>query len=204
MKDIPQLVSRRIEEHINTAHLLMGLADEIAEAGRLWIETLKSGGKIILFGNGGSFADAQHIAAELVGRFKTDRRPLPALALGTNLSSLTSIGNDYDFETIFIREVEAYGKPGDLAVPISTSGKSPNVNVAAKRAGEFGLTTLALIGRDGGDLKTISEYSIIVPSSETPRIQECHILIGHILCEIVDSEITGQDPSADKGNDETG
>jgi len=147
------------------------------------------GNKVLLFGNGGSAADAQHIAAEFVGRFAFDRPALPALALSVNSSSVTAIGNDYGFDYIFARQIEALGRPGDSVIGISTSGNSLNVLRAMSVARQMGLHTIALTGCDGGKLKAEAEYCIGVPSNETPRIQECHIMIGHIMAELVEQAI---------------
>ena len=154
-----------------------------------FVRTIREGGKIILFGNGGSAADAQHIAAELVGRFKSERKGLPAIALTTNTSILTSIGNDYKFCNLFSRQLEALGKKGDLVVGISTSGKAENVIEGLKKAKELGLKTVSLTGEKGGNLRKFSDICLQVPSKETPRIQEAHILIGHIICELVEKEL---------------
>jgi len=145
--------------------------------------------KAFLLGNGGSAADAQHIAAEFVGRFAFDRPALPALALSVNTSSLTAIGNDYGFDLVFARQLEALGRPGDAAIGISTSGNSLNVLHAMSLARRMKLRTIALTGCDGGKLKDEVEYCICIPSNETPRIQECHILIGHIMAELVEQTI---------------
>jgi D-sedoheptulose 7-phosphate isomerase len=163
------------------------LAEPIAQAGDLCIQTLRAGGKLIFFGNGGSAADAQHLAAEFVGRYVKERRPLAAIALTTDTSALTAIGNDYGFDHVFARQVQALGRRGDVAVAISTSGRSANVIRAARAARENGLVTIALTGGDGGGLAPIVEVAIVVPSTTTARIQECHIAIGHVLCEYVDS-----------------
>lgn len=162
------------------------LADQIAKVAELIINSYQKGGKLILFGNGGSAADAQHIAGELVGRFKMERHPLPAIALHTDTSALTAIGNDYGFENVFARQLEAWGKPNDVALGISTSGNSKNVVNAIKRGNELGLKTIGLSGGNGGNLAKIAQHYIIVPSYETPRIQEAHITIGHIICDIVE------------------
>ncbi len=158
----------------------------IEQAGKLIVETLKKGGKILLCGNGGSAADAQHIAAELTGRYKTERRGLPALALTTDTSALTAIGNDYGFDRIFQRQVEALATERDLLLGISTSGNSPNVLKALERANDLGCVTLGLSGRGGGGMNECCDLNLVVPSDDTPRIQEMHILIGHILCAMVD------------------
>jgi D-sedoheptulose 7-phosphate isomerase len=165
--------------------------DDIISLTEIVMQTLKSGGKILLFGNGGSAADAQHIAAEFVNRLKKDRFPLPALALTTDTSVLTSISNDYGYELVFVKQIEALGRPGDVAWGISTSGRSPNVNLALKKAKELGLKTIALTGGKGGEMAKIADLSVIVPSSDTPRIQEVHITIGHIVCELVEEELFG-------------
>ncbi len=149
------------------------------------------GRKIILFGNGGSAADAQHLAAEFVGRYRRDRRPLPALALTVNGSSLTAIGNDYEFDRVFARQVEALGVSGDVAVGISTSGKSANVIAALKVARYGGLATIALTGRRGTSMVDLADYCLCIPSEDTPVIQEAHMTIGHILCELVEDALFG-------------
>lgn len=162
------------------------LKPAIEAAGRLLADTLKSGHKVLLFGNGGSAGDAQHIAAELTGRYKTERRGLPAIALTTDTSALTAIGNDYGFDRIFERQVEALGREGDLLIGISTSGNSPNVIKALAYGRSNGMKTLGLSGRDGGAMKQHCDLNIIIPSNDTARIQEMHIFIGHILCGVVD------------------
>lgn len=166
-------------------HLLSQIADVIKE----FVSALSHGHKIILFGNGGSAADAQHIAAEFLGRFQIERSPLPALALTTNTSALTAIGNDYSFENVFSRQVEALGTEGDVAVGISTSGKSSNVLKGLAAAKAKGLVTVALTGRDGSQLQQVSRYCLCIPADTTPRIQEGHILIGHIVSQITEMEL---------------
>ncbi|WPM32859.1 D-sedoheptulose 7-phosphate isomerase [Hydrogenobacter sp. T-2] len=161
-------------------------AERIVEVGQIIARALKDGNKVLLFGNGGSAADAQHIAGEIVGRFKRERRALPAIALTTDTSILTAVGNDYGFERVFERQVEALCMPGDIAVGISTSGNSPNVVRGLMKAHDLGATTIAFTGRDGGKLVDIAHYSFVVPSYDTARIQECHITLGHVLCEIID------------------
>ncbi len=160
--------------------------EKIYEVGTIMATAIKDGNKILLFGNGGSAADAQHIAAEIVGRFKKERRGLPAIALTTDTSILTAVGNDYGFDTVFERQVEALCLPGDVAVGITTSGNSENVLRGLKKAHELGATTVAFTGRNGGKVVDVAHYSFVVPSYETPRIQECHITLGHVLCEIID------------------
>ena len=149
-------------------------------------EVFKKGGKLLIFGNGGSAADAQHLAGELINRFKKERKPLPAIALTTDTSVITAISNDYDFSLIFVKQIEALGKKGDVALGISTSGKSPNVLKALHVAKEKGLYTVGLSGGDGGKMKDVCDLLILVPSKETPRIQEGHLLFLHILCELIE------------------
>ncbi|MEJ7554315.1 MAG: D-sedoheptulose 7-phosphate isomerase [Aquificaceae bacterium] len=161
-------------------------AERIVEVGQIIARALKDGNKVLLFGNGGSAADAQHIAGEIVGRFKRERRALPAIALTTDTSILTAVGNDYGFESVFERQIEALCMPGDIAIGISTSGNSPNVIRGLMKAHDLGATTIAFTGRDGGKLVDIAHYSFVVPSYDTARIQECHITLGHVLCEIID------------------
>ena len=161
----------------------------VAKVCEILVTALKQGNKALLFGNGGSAADAQHIAAELVGRFAFDRPALPALALSVNTSCVTSIGNDYGFDQVFSRQIEALARPGDVAIGISTSGNSANVLRAMSAARKIGLHTVALTGRTGGNLRNTVDHCICVPSNEKPRIQECHILIGHIISELVEREM---------------
>jgi D-sedoheptulose 7-phosphate isomerase len=152
-------------------------------------DALAGGGKVWLFGNGGSAADAQHIAAELVGRFKRERRALPAESLTVNTSILTAIANDYGFDAVFARQLEAGARPGDVAIGITTSGKSRNVLEGLRTARGLGARTAVLAGADAGDLRDVVDDCIAVPSTETPRVQECHILIGHVLCELVEERL---------------
>jgi D-sedoheptulose 7-phosphate isomerase len=156
---------------------------------KLIADALENGSKLLLFGNGGSAAEAQHIAAEFVNRFLMNRPPLPAIALNTDSSILTSIGNDYSFSEVFAKQIVALGKEGDIAIGISTSGNSANVIRAIEVAKEVGIETIALTGNDGGDLAKVADYSLIVPSSNTPCIQEVHMAVGHILCEMVEAQI---------------
>ena len=153
-------------------------------------DTLARGRKIIFCGNGGSAADCQHLAAEFTGRFVRERRPLAAIALTTDTSALTCIGNDYGFDFVFSRQLSAIGNPGDTLIVISTSGNSQNIITCAETAREMGIGTLGLLGRDGGKLKDICEHAIVVPSDVTARIQEAHIFIGHIFCELIDEIYT--------------
>ena len=153
------------------------------------IELYKLGKKTLLAGNGGSAADAQHIAAELVGRYGFDRASIPSLALTTDTSNLTAIGNDYGYDKVFSRQLEGMGQEGDLFIGISTSGNSTNIVNAFKSAKKKNIFTVALVGKDGGEMANLADISLIVPSSATPRIQESHILIGHILCDIIEKEL---------------
>jgi len=150
---------------------------------------LKGGSKILLFGNGGSAADAQHIAAEFVNRFIIERPPLPAIALTTDTSIITSIANDYDFSEIFAKQIRAIGQPGDVAWGLSTSGTSSNVVKALETAKKVEMITIGLTGRDGGHIARIVDHSLIVPSNSTPRVQEVHVTIGHVICEMVDFKL---------------
>ena len=165
---------------------LKSMAPEIARAADRLIGCLKSGGKILICGNGGSAADAQHIAAELVGRFRRERGALPAIALTTDTSILTALANDYSFEEVFRRQVEALGRPGDLLLAISTSGNSPNLVRAVQEARAAGMKTFALLGKDGGKLAGAVDLALVVPASETARIQEGQAVIYHILCDLVE------------------
>jgi D-sedoheptulose 7-phosphate isomerase len=161
-------------------------AEQVAAAASLLAGVLQGGGKVLLFGNGGSAADAQHLAAEFVNRFQIERPPLAAVALTTDTSILTSIANDFDFLEVFAKQVRALGKPGDAALGFSTSGNSANVVKALDAARQLGLKTLALSGGSGGPVAAAAELAIVVPSKNTPRIQEVHITIGHVLCDLVD------------------
>lgn len=163
----------------------------IEQVAREICTALEQGRKVLLFGNGGSAADAQHIAAEWVGRFLRERRPLPAIALTTDTSILTAIGNDYGYDQVFVRQVRALGRPGDIAIAISTSGNSPNVLLAADAAREIGMVTVGFTGRDGGKLGQKVQYHLNVPHQLSARIQEVHIMIGHILCELADDNMKG-------------
>jgi len=168
-----------------------GLIRLVAEVAGVLVEVLRAGQRIFLFGNGGSAADAQHIAAELVGRYKLERAALPAIALTVNSSNLTAIGNDYSFDVVFARQIEALGSAGDVAIGITTSGNSRNVILAIEAARRKGMPSIGLTGRQGGQLKGVVDRCICVPSDDTPRIQEAHILVGHILSEIIETELFG-------------
>ena len=161
-------------------------ADKLIQVVKVLVAAFKGGHKVLLFGNGGSAADAQHLAAEFVNRFQIERPPLPAIALTTDSSILTSISNDYGYADTFVKQVKALGREGDVAIGISTSGTAANVVKAIKMAKDMGLKTVGLTGGEGGDLARIVDFALVVDSSSTPRIQETHIIIGHVLCEMVD------------------
>jgi len=161
----------------------------IIDAANLVIGSLKKGGKIILFGNGGSAADSQHIAAELMGRFQKDRNAMAAIALTVNTSVLTAIGNDYGFENVFAKQIEGLAKKNDVIIGISTSGKAKNIVKALNKARELGIDTIALTGAGGGEIAKLADISIVVPSQVTARIQEAHITIGHIICELAEDAL---------------
>jgi D-sedoheptulose 7-phosphate isomerase len=163
----------------------------IVKAASVIIESLRSGGKLLFFGNGGSAADAQHLAAEFVGRFVMERAGLPAMALTTNSSILTAVGNDYGFDQVFARQIAALGQPGDVALGLSTSGDSPNVIMGVEEARKKRMKTIALAGKDGGALSKCVDIPITVAAENTAQIQECHIAIGHILCQLVEDGLFG-------------
>lgn len=167
------------------------LADTIEKAAHMILDTYRRGGKVLLIGNGGSAADAQHIAGELVGHLnpKNFRRPLPAMALTTNTSYITAMGNDHGYELAFERKVDAFARPEDLLIAITTSGTSPNIIRAAEVARKKGTRVLGLTGKGGGKLKDLADLAIVVPSNDTQRIQESHITIGHILCDLVEGAV---------------
>ncbi len=185
-----ELVKKAFRESAEVKLAFLELyAERIVEVAGIISTALKEGNKLLLFGNGGSAADAQHIAAEIVGRFKKDRKALPAIALTTDSSVLTALGNDYGYESVFERQVEALCSPGDVVIGISTSGSSENVIRGILKAKELGATTVAFTGRNGGRLAEVAHYSFVVPSYETPRIQECHITLGHVICELVENSL---------------
>ena len=162
------------------------MATQIVELSNMLTELFKNGGKLLVMGNGGSAADAQHFVAEIVGRFKLERRALPAVALTTDTSILTAIGNDYGFESVFSRQVEALANEGDLVIGISTSGNSPNILKALQEARLKGCQTVGLLGKSGGSIKDLCDLALIIPSNDTPRIQEGHITIIHIVCDLME------------------
>ena len=169
--------------------VLEGLVPQIEQAANLMIKALKNGNKILFFGNGGSAADCQHLAGELIGRFLKERKSLPAIALTTDSSILTCLANDYSFEMIFARQLEGLAKAGDIAFGISTSGNSKNVLAGFAKAKEIGCPTIGLLGCGGGKIAPLANLAITVPSNETPRVQESHITIGHIICNLIEQEL---------------
>ncbi len=185
-------IKEAIQQSIDVKHKILSdnqLIELIEKVTDLCVTSLQNGGKILFCGNGGSAADAQHLAAELSGRFYFDREPLNAEALHVNTSFLTAVANDYSYDEVFSRMVKAQGKKGDVLFGFSTSGNSGNVVRAFNTAKELGITSIGLTGESGGKLKTLADYLFNVPSSDTPRIQESHILIGHIICELIESKL---------------
>jgi D-sedoheptulose 7-phosphate isomerase len=188
---LEQYFDRQCTEHLDVAAACQrALATSFTRMLHVWATSLRNGGKILLFGNGGSAADAQHLATELVVRYKTDRAPMAALALTTDTSALTAGANDMGFEQVFARQVRALGRPGDVAVAISTSGRSANIIEALRAAHEHGLTATGMTGGDGGDMVELADPLLIVPSRDTARIQEMHILLGHMLCGALELGLT--------------
>lgn len=177
-------------EHLQVVEQIRDtLSESIQKTGQILARSLAEGGTLFWCGNGGSASDSQHLAAELVGRFKKNRRPLRSVALTTDTSALTCIANDFSYDDIFSRQIEALGRPGDVLIGISTSGKSENVLRAFKMAKEIGVLTVALLGKGGGPSKDLADQSLVMPSGTTARVQEAHILIGHILCELIEREL---------------
>ncbi len=193
-EDKISLIQKEFQESIELKdRVKRELSERIIEVAHALAECIRNGGKILLCGNGGSAADAQHLAGELVVRLSSDytRTALPAITLSSNDYVLTACANDFGFEQVFSRQIEALGKPEDLLLCISTSGNSPNLTKAAEKAKEKKMKTVGLLGKDGGKLKSLSDLSIVVPSENTPRIQEVHICICHILCELIEKELFG-------------
>ncbi len=189
----PDQIARRFQESGEVKlRFVRTHADRIAQVADLMIEAVRSGGKVLLFGNGGSATDAAHVAAEFVGRYDRDRVPLPAVSLAADMAALTCIANDYGYADAFARQVDALGRPGDLAIAISTSGNSPNVLKGVDAARQKGLITVGWTGKDGGKLASLVDHPFIVPSNVTARIQECHITLGHVLCEMVEEKIVAR------------
>lgn len=191
--DVITVIDEHFQRHLGIVQKIKeSLGPTIAAGAQELISALKAGNKVLLCGNGGSAADAQHIAAELTGRYQTHRKALPAMALSTNSSAITAISNDFGFDSAFARQVEAHGNPGDVLVAISTSGNSGNVAQAVRQAKGQGLFTLGLLGCQGGMIAPLVDRVIVVPADETPHIQEIHITIGHILCALVDQAFSAE------------
>ena len=188
-----EMIRRELEAHKSVVEASFALESEIEKACVAAVETLRNGGKIILCGNGGSAGDAQHIAAELTGRYKSERAPLAGIALTTDTSALTAIGNDYGYDEVFSRQLRAIGRAGDLLIAISTSGNSANVLKAIAAASNLGIKTIGLSGKGGGAMNSACWLNLVVPSNDTARIQEMHIFIGHTICQAIDdAQIKGQ------------
>ena len=189
-----EMIKKQILSNIQTNNGILEsdkIISQIEEAAQSVIKAYRNGKKVLLCGNGGSASDAQHIEGELVGRFQKERHGLPAIALTANTTTITAIGNDYGYSTIFKRAVEAHGVKGDVLIGFTTSGNSENIYEAFKFAKEMGIHTIGLLGKDGGKCKEIVDVAIVVPSDITARIQESHIMIGHILCSIVEEKLFG-------------
>ena len=185
------IIKFEFEEHLKTSQATFeSIGHSVEVAAKLCLDCLKNGNKILLFGNGGSAADAQHIAAELVGRYKTERKGLAAIALTTDTSALTAISNDYGYDCVFDRQVEALANTGDVAIGISTGGSSANVASALKLAKDLDCKTIGFSGRGGGEMNELCDINIVVPSQDTARIQEMHIVIGHTICHLIDLAFT--------------
>ncbi len=181
------VIKKEIEAHqLVVNQVINSLHEQISEVSKLCVDTLKQGNKILICGNGGSAADAQHFAAELIGRYKTERKGLPAIALTTDTSALTAIGNDYGYDRVFDRQLESLANKGDLVIGISTSGNSENVIKALSLAKKIECKTIGLTGKTGRAMNEVSDINVVIPSNDTARIQEMHILIIHIICQIID------------------
>jgi len=189
--DSRKLLQERIKDHIQTTgNLLSTCGEDMIKLFDICVNAIRQGNKIILFGNGGSASQAEHIAGELVGKFYKIRKALPAISLTTSSTIITATANDISFDEIFSRQIEALGNKGDVAIGLSTSGNSKNIINAIKKANEIGLYTVAFTGETGGKLKDLANLCIKVPSQDTPRIQETHILLGHILCEVIEEALS--------------
>ena len=187
-----EMIDAAVDSHVNLVRAAVSqYADQIVELAERLMEVFDAGGKLVLFGNGGSAADAQHIASEFVGRLRGERKALPALALTNDTSVITSLGNDYGFEGVFVRQVVALVSPGDAVIAISTSGRSRNVIEAVRAARKKGAFVIALTGGDGGQLAPEADVALIAPGTDTQRVQEAHILLGHLICEIIDTTMRG-------------
>jgi len=186
-----KIIEEEFNAHLKTTKATMdSIYESIESAAKICINTLKNGGKVLIFGNGGSAADAQHIAAELVGRYKGERKGLAAIALTTDSSALTCISNDFGYEQVFSRQVEALANNADVAIGISTGGTSTNVISALNVAKNIGCKTIGFSGRGGGEMNSLCDVNLVVPDGDTPRIQEMHILIGHTICQLIDNEFS--------------
>ncbi len=181
-----EIFLENIQEHIQTIGLLESMQDEVAKVASSCISAIKAGNKILVFGNGGSAADAQHLAAELTGRFKKERKGLAAIALTTDTSALTAIGNDYGYDKVFSRQVEALAQKGDVLIGISTSGNSANVFLALQEGRQLGCSLFGLSGNEGGAMNGVCDINLVVRTKNTPRVQEAHILIIHTLCQLIE------------------
>ena len=185
------IIKREFSEHLKVSKKTMeSIGKPIEIAAKICIDSLKNGNKILIFGNGGSAADAQHIAAELVGRYKTERKGIPAIALTTDTSAITSIANDYGYLHVFERQVEALANEGDVVIGISTGGGSANVISALRLANDLGCKTIGFSGKDGGEFNALCDVNLIAIAEDTPRIQEMHILIGHTICHLIELEFS--------------
>jgi D-sedoheptulose 7-phosphate isomerase len=187
------VIRQRVNESIAVKRSLLGraLVDSIVRLSDQVVEGIRAGGKVLLFGNGGSAADATHLAAEFVGKFQFDRDPMPALSLSDNMSAVTAIGNDYAYDETFARQIRALGSPHDIAIGLSTSGSSPNVLGAMRAAREKGIFTAAFTGAKGADMAALADVAVVIPSASTARIQEGYMLCAHIMCEVVEQTMFG-------------
>lgn len=191
------IVRGRVRESIALKQRLLAnqLIDTVGQLAEVIVHSLRNGGKVVLFGNGGSAADATHLAAEFVGRFILERDPMPAISLSDNVSAMTAIGNDYAYELTFARQIRAFGSAGDVAIALSTSGASPNVLKAVRVAKEQSMFTAAFVGAKGIEMAKLADLSVVIPSVDTARIQEGYMLYAHIMCEVVEHEMFGRDLS---------
>lgn len=187
--DQDQLIKQCIVEHINLSKRIGVLSEILSQASLVAVDCLRGGGRLLFCGNGGSAADAQHLAAEFTGRFLHEREPWDAIALHTNTSALSAVGNDYGFDQVFGREVRAHGRKGDVLISLSTSGNSPNVLIALNEARKKGMINIGLTGEGGGKMAELCDFLLAVPSESTPRIQEMHILLGHMFCQLVEEAL---------------
>ncbi len=187
--DQNNIIEQCVADHINVSQRIELLSKNLSQAANASINCLREGGRLLFCGNGGSAADAQHLAAEFTGRFLQEREPWDAIALHANTSALTAVGNDYGFEQVFAREVRAHGRKGDVLIGISTSGNSLNILAALNEARKKGIKNIGLTGESGGKMADLCDILLAVPSKRTPRIQEMHILLGHILCQLVEEEL---------------